>query len=267
MRRSGASASASAASSRARTTRSPTSPASASGTRRSSTATAPLVVGRGPVRTGVTIVDAARGRRLGRARVRRLPPAQRQRRAHRASSGSARPGLLGGPVAITNTHSVGVVRDALVAPRHRASPRRAAGCGRCRSSARRGTGCSTTSTASTSGPSTSMRRSARRTTAPVAQGNVGGGTGMVCHEFKGGIGTASRVVAAEAGGWTVGVLVQANYGEREQLRSTASRSARRSRSPRCRRRTTRRRSPTRRTRRRTLAAPGHAPSPERARSS
>ena len=52
----------------------------------------------------------------------------------------------------------------------------------------------------------------------VAQGNVGGGTGMVCHEFKGGIGTASRVVAAEAGGWTVGVLVQANYGRRDQLR-------------------------------------------------
>ena len=50
------------------------------------------------------------------------------------------------------------------------------------------------------------------------EGTVGGGTGMVCHEFKGGIGTASRVVAAAAGGWTVGVLVQANYGEREQLR-------------------------------------------------
>ena len=52
----------------------------------------------------------------------------------------------------------------------------------------------------------------------VAQGNVGGGTGMVCHEFKGGIGTASRVLGADRGGWTVGVLVQANYGERDQLR-------------------------------------------------
>ncbi len=41
---------------------------------------------------------------------------------------------------------------------------------------------------------------------------------MVCHEFKGGIGTASRVLAADRGGWTVGVLVQANYGERDQLR-------------------------------------------------
>ncbi len=53
---------------------------------------------------------------------------------------------------------------------------------------------------------------------PVAEGCVGGGTGMICHGFKGGIGTASRVVDAEAGGWTVGVLVQANHGDRSQLR-------------------------------------------------
>src|SRR5207342_634583 len=53
---------------------------------------------------------------------------------------------------------------------------------------------------------------------PVAEGGVGGGTGMVCHEFKGGIGTASRVLPAERGGHTVGVLVQANYGKRDWLR-------------------------------------------------
>src|SRR6185503_17054383 len=53
---------------------------------------------------------------------------------------------------------------------------------------------------------------------PVAEGNVGGGTGMICHEFKGGIGTASRRVPDELGGWTVGVLVQANYGRRGLLR-------------------------------------------------
>jgi D-aminopeptidase len=53
---------------------------------------------------------------------------------------------------------------------------------------------------------------------PVAEGAVGGGTGMICHEFKGGIGTASRVVPVDAGGWTVGALVQANYGSRELLR-------------------------------------------------
>jgi D-aminopeptidase len=53
---------------------------------------------------------------------------------------------------------------------------------------------------------------------PVAEGNVGGGTGMVCYEFKGGIGTASRVVEVLGQSYTVGVLVQANYGIRDQLR-------------------------------------------------
>jgi D-aminopeptidase len=52
---------------------------------------------------------------------------------------------------------------------------------------------------------------------PVEEGGVGSGTGMICHGFKGGLGTASRVVAAESGGWTVGVLVQANHGRRERL--------------------------------------------------
>ncbi len=51
----------------------------------------------------------------------------------------------------------------------------------------------------------------------MAQGNVGGGTGMICHEFKGGIGTASRVVETGAGRFVVGVLVQANYGWRPRL--------------------------------------------------
>jgi D-aminopeptidase len=53
---------------------------------------------------------------------------------------------------------------------------------------------------------------------PVAEGNVGGGTGMVCYQFKGGIGTSSRKLTAENGGYTVGVLVQANFGSRPQLR-------------------------------------------------
>jgi D-aminopeptidase len=52
----------------------------------------------------------------------------------------------------------------------------------------------------------------------VPEGNVGGGTGMICHEFKGGIGTSSRVVATQSGTYTVGALVQTNYGERSQLR-------------------------------------------------
>ena len=53
---------------------------------------------------------------------------------------------------------------------------------------------------------------------PVAEGNVGGGTGMICHEFKGGIGSASRMVSCPSGTYTVGALVQANYGAREDLR-------------------------------------------------
>jgi D-aminopeptidase len=51
----------------------------------------------------------------------------------------------------------------------------------------------------------------------VAEGNVGGGTGMTCYQFKGGIGTSSRLLPAEEGGYTVGVLVQANFGRRHQL--------------------------------------------------
>ena len=53
---------------------------------------------------------------------------------------------------------------------------------------------------------------------PVTEGAVGGGTGMICHEFKGGIGTASRVLPAEQGSWTVGAFVQANHGQRRDLR-------------------------------------------------
>jgi len=126
-------------------------------------------------------------------------------------------GLLYGPVMITNTHSVGIVRDAViewavanfqfdtsdwwslpvvaetwdgwlndingfhVKPQHAFTAL---------DSARGGT---------------------------VAEGNVGGGTGMICYEFKGGIGTSSRLVEDESGEYTVGVLVQANFGSREQL--------------------------------------------------
>jgi D-aminopeptidase len=53
---------------------------------------------------------------------------------------------------------------------------------------------------------------------PVAEGNVGGGTGMICHGFKGGIGTASRVATTKVGAYTVGALVQSNYGRRLDLR-------------------------------------------------
>jgi len=57
----------------------------------------------------------------------------------------------------------------------------------------------------------------KATGGPVAEGNVGGGTGMICHGFKGGIGTASRRLGEEGGGYMVGVLVQANHGDRKNL--------------------------------------------------
>ena len=53
---------------------------------------------------------------------------------------------------------------------------------------------------------------------PVDEGNVGGGTGMICHDFKGGIGTSSRMVTSKSGSFTIGALVQTNYGDRELLR-------------------------------------------------
>ncbi len=53
---------------------------------------------------------------------------------------------------------------------------------------------------------------------PVAEGNVGGGTGMMCHDFKGGIGTSSRLAETRSGTYTVGALVQANHGDRADLR-------------------------------------------------
>jgi L-aminopeptidase/D-esterase-like protein len=53
---------------------------------------------------------------------------------------------------------------------------------------------------------------------PVTEGNVGGGTGMMCNGYKGGIGTASRKLTDRQGGYTVGVLVQCNYGSPQELR-------------------------------------------------
>jgi D-aminopeptidase len=126
-------------------------------------------------------------------------------------------GLLTTPVAITNTHSVGVVRDALVAASVEAADDPTAWwslpvvgetydglLNDINGFHVRGEHLRAALDAASGGP--------------VAEGNVGGGTGMICHEFKGGIGTASRVVGEAFGGYTLGVLVQANHGRREWLR-------------------------------------------------
>ena len=176
----------------------------------------PLVVGQGPVRTGVTVV-VARGPDDWHEPV--------FAGCHRLNGNGELTGLewiresgkLTTPIAITNTHSVGVVRDALVAASiGHADPRSAwwslpvvgetydGLLNDINGFHVRGEHLRTALDSATVGP--------------VAEGNVGGGTGMVCHEFKGGIGTASRVVPADRGGHTVGVLVQANYGKRAWLR-------------------------------------------------
>ena len=125
-------------------------------------------------------------------------------------------GFLEGPVMITNTHSVGVVRDAVVKRRvDRSVP---------------GDWWALPVVAETwdgrlndiNGLHVKAQNAFEAldsaTAGAVPEGNVGGGTGMICFEFKGGIGTASRKLDAKAGGYTLGVLVQCNCGRRTQLR-------------------------------------------------
>jgi D-aminopeptidase len=176
-----------------------------------------LVVGEGPVRTGVTVILPHGGDVWDEPVF---------AGSHRLNGNGELTGLewireagqLGGPVGLTNTHSVGVVRDAFVAigARHRSH---GGGVWSLPVVGETWDGLLNDLDGFHVKPEhVDQAIQAAEAGGPVLEGNVGGGTGMVCHEFKGGIGSASRVVAAEAGGWTVGVLVQANYGEREQLR-------------------------------------------------
>jgi D-aminopeptidase len=125
-------------------------------------------------------------------------------------------GLLTTPIAYTNTHSIGVVRDALVAAERDMGKQHTYWCMPVVLETYDGILSDIWGQHVTAGHVHEALAAAR--SGPVAEGCVGGGTGMICHEFKGGIGTASRVLSAEQGGWTVGALVQANYGVREELR-------------------------------------------------
>src|SRR5215467_15196862 len=128
----------------------------------------------------------------------------------------AEQGTLGAPIGITNTYQVGIVRDAICAlavrdhaPQEFHLPVVAETYDGWLSDIQ-------------SFPLKTEHAFAAFDSAvgggPVAEGNVGGGTGMICHEFKGGTGTASRVVMEGGAHYTVGALVQANYGLRESLR-------------------------------------------------
>ncbi|HEX6674576.1 MAG TPA: P1 family peptidase [Actinomycetes bacterium] len=122
-------------------------------------------------------------------------------------------GLLSTPVGLTNTCSVGVVRDALIAADVTDELPVVGETWDGRLNDIRGMHVRAEHV------HTALATAAEEPDgAAVAEGAVGGGTGMVCHGFKGGIGTASRVLADEDGGYTVGVLVQANHGRRQRLR-------------------------------------------------
>ena len=172
-----------------------------------------LVVGQGPVRTGVTAV-LPRGAANGDP----VMAGWFTLNGNGEMTGTTwleESGFLAGPVMITNTHSVGVVRDAViewlvhkgfnfdwslpvVAETWDGSLNDINGFHVAKQDAFR------------------ALDSAR--SGPVAEGNVGGGTGMICHQFKGGIGTASRRFTIEGKTYTLGVLVQCNYGVRRLLR-------------------------------------------------
>ncbi|MGH9601954.1 MAG: P1 family peptidase [Terriglobales bacterium] len=128
-------------------------------------------------------------------------------------------GFMEGPVVITNTHSVGVARDATIAWHVRQGRRHAsAAVWSLPVVAETWDGHLNDINGFHVKPQHVDEALDGARSGPVAEGNVGGGTGMICHEFKGGIGTASRKLDAKAGGYTVGVLVQCNYGLRPQLR-------------------------------------------------
>ncbi len=128
-------------------------------------------------------------------------------------------GFLEGPVMITNTHSVGTVRDAVIAWRlKKRGPDKEGYAWSLPVVAETWDGYLNDTNGFHVKPEDAFHALDSARSGPVEEGNVGGGTGMICNEFKGGIGTASRVLDAKYGGYTVGVLVQCNYGQRDQLR-------------------------------------------------
>lgn len=128
-------------------------------------------------------------------------------------------GLVDGPVMITNTHSVGVVRDAVIAWRVRRGDADASGYWwSLPIVAETWDGYLNDINGFHVKPEHAVAALEDAHAGAVEEGSVGGGTGMVCHEFKCGIGTASRAVTVDSHRYTVGVLVQANYGRRDTLR-------------------------------------------------
>jgi len=177
----------------------------------------PLKVGIGPVRTGVTAI---------------LPRGKESRDAVFAGYFSLNgngemtgthwvedSGFLDGPVMITNTHSVGIIRDAVIQWKVKRGDADMEGYWwSLQVVAETWDGYLNDINGFHVTAEDAFHALDSAQSGPVQEGNVGGGTGMICNEFKGGIGTSSRVLSTKEGGYTVGALVQCNYGEREQLR-------------------------------------------------
>ena len=177
-----------------------------------------LVVGKGPIRTGVTAVLPR-----GTASMDRFSFAgwysQNGNGEMTGTHWVEESGFLEGPVMITNTHSVGIVRDAVIAWRVAHGP---AGPDDDWWSlpvvAETWDGWLNDINGFHVKPEHALHAIDSAHAGRVEEGSVGGGTGMVCNGFKGGIGTSSRTLSAKDGGYTVGVLVQCNFGRRQNLR-------------------------------------------------
>jgi len=176
-----------------------------------------LEVGKGPVRTGVTAIHP-RGKNSNDA----VFAAWFTLNGNGEMTGTTwvdDSGFLNGPVMITNTHSVGVVRDAVIAWKVKhGTPDMEGYWWSLPVVAETWDGYLNDINGFHVKSEDAFHALDSAHSGAVEEGNVGGGTGMICNEFKGGIGTSSRVLDSKAGGYTVGVLVQCNYGSREQLR-------------------------------------------------
>jgi D-aminopeptidase len=176
----------------------------------------PLKVGSGPVRTGVTAV-------LPRGKARSNQPvyagwfSQNGNGEMTGTTWIDESGELWGPIIITNTHSVGVARDAVIAWYLQSYKPDTEQWWSLPVVAETWDGWLNDINGFHVKPEHVFSALSSAVSGPIAEGNVGGGTGMICYEFKGGTGTASRKVVDPSGAYVLGVLVQANFGRRSQL--------------------------------------------------
>lgn len=178
-----------------------------------------LVVGQGPVRTGVTVIHP-KGKKYDPVFA-----GWYSLNGNGEMTGTTwveESGFLEGPIAITNTHSVGIVRDAVVSWQYDHNifdplPNEPGVFWALPIVAETYDGDLNDINGFHVKKEHVYAALDNAKGGKVSEGNVGGGTGMICHGFKGGIGTSSRVVKAADKEFTVGVLVQANYGSRSSL--------------------------------------------------